>query len=219
MPPRLPVPGPSNIPWRAGPGDTGMIFPDISIWRVPHDWDALDKASDGIIVMKVRQASVDRAFNKSLSEAERRKMIVIGYAFGYGIDGAAQADALLLNFEPKPGRILMLDLEHNPYGSSMNERQAIDFVERIHARTGRYPMLYASASRARPGVLAKCPRYVAQWGGTPANSDIWQFTNGVVGPGPHSFPGVGSCDINKLRVAYATLRRWAGLDLILAKGN
>ncbi|MBI4346449.1 MAG: hypothetical protein HY553_06315 [Elusimicrobia bacterium] len=213
----LPLPAPSHIPWRAAQDATGMAFPDISIWRVPHDWDALDRASHGIVVMKVRQAGVDRAFNKSLDEAEKRKMIVIGYAFGYGIDGAAQADALLLNFPPKPGRILMLDLEHNPYGSSMTERQAIDFVERIRARTGSYPMLYTSASRARPGALAKCPRYVAKWSdGAPA-SEIWQFTNGVVGPTPHSFPGVGSCDINRLKMSYGALRRMAGLDRDVAR--
>lgn len=201
-----------GIPWRAGANDTGLLFPDISVWRKPSSWDALNRASSGIIVMKVRQVRIDPTFNGGLDEAEKRKMIVIGYAFGYGADGAMQADALLQNFPPKPGRILMLDLEHNPYGSTMTESQAISFVERIKARTGKYPFLYTSASRARPGALAKCPRYVAQWGSRPAISDVWQFTNGVVGPQPHSFPGVGSCDINRLTMAYGELRAMANLD-------
>lgn len=209
------VAGPSPIPWKAQPNDTGMMFPDISHWNTVKDWDALAKASKGIIVMKVRQVSVDPMFNPRLKEAEERKMIVIGYAFGYGgISGATQADALLHHFPPKPGRILMLDLERNPpqYGKTMSAAEASAFVERIRQRTGQYPLLYTSASWSRPGVLAKCPRYIAQWGSTPSSAEIWQFTNGVVGPPPHTFPGIGHCDINKLRVTYLKLRRWAGLD-------
>ena len=209
----LPTPGPSPIPWHANPQDTGLIYPDVSVWRPVNDWDALSKASAGIIEMKVRQVSIDALYHTDVSAAEDHKMIVIGYAFGYNASGADQADALVVNFPPKPGRILMLDLERNPYGNSMTDSQAVAFVERIKARTGQYPLLYASESHARPGALADCPRYIAVWGPSkpPAGAKIWQFTDGVVGMSPHSFPGVGSCDINKTVITYAELRKMAGL--------
>lgn len=204
---------PRKVPMLAEPTKKGILFPDISAWNHVNNWNALAKASRGIIAMKVRQVKTDPLFHKSLKEAERRRMIVLGYAFGYGASGKDQADAFLKNFPSKPGRIPVLDLERNPYGSGMTTGQAIAFVKRVRERTGRYPILYVSASRPRPGALAQCPLWAAQWGPTkPKGAAIWQFTDGRVGPSPHKFPGIGRVDINRLLVSYATLRRWAGLD-------
>ncbi|MCX5790522.1 MAG: GH25 family lysozyme [Elusimicrobia bacterium] len=203
----------SPIPWTAAANATGLQFPDVSMWRPVSDWKALSNASHGIIEMKVRQSSIDPLYNKDVDQAEKNNMIVIGYAFGYNASGADQADAFYVNFPPKPGRIMMLDLESNG-NNTMTNQQAIDFVNRIKARTGQYPLLYASESRARPGALANCPRYTAAWGpvNPPSGAQLWQFTDGVVGKTPHSFPGVGSCDINQAVITYAQLRQMAGLD-------
>ena len=206
----------ADFPLGAPADKTDLLFPDISMWVHVDDWDALAKYSHGIIEMKVRQAGIDPMYHPDLAQAEKRGMIVIGYAFGYGgVDGAAQADALLKNFPLRPGRIHMLDLERNPYGKTMTSAEAIAFVERYRKRTGRYPLLYAGIYTPRPGVLAKCPRYIPEWGPKLSEkADVWQFTNGKVGPSPHAFPGVGSCDINRLMVSYGTLRGWAGLPKV-----
>jgi lysozyme len=191
------------------------------------NWDALAKASNGIVGLKAWESGTDKQitkenlanFEKNLQQAEARQMIIIGYAFGVGdVSGAAQADALLALFNmgtpghPAPGHIVALDFEHNPDGPTMTEAEATDFINRVYEQTGRYPILYASEDyTSRPGVLGKCPRWVAAYGPLPSNTAIWQYTDGVLGPGPHSFPGVGSCDINKLLVTYGALRTMVGL--------
>ena len=210
---------PADFPLKAPASQKDLLFPDISMWIHVDDWDALAKYSHGIVEMKVRQSSIDPLYHPDLAEAEKRGMIVIGYAFGYGgVDGAVQADAYLRNFPLHPGRIMMLDLERNPYGKTMTSGEAIAFVQRIFKRTGRYPLLYAGIYTPRPGVLAKCPRYTPEWGPRLTGAaDIWQFTDGKVGPAPHTFPGIGACAINRLMVTYGTLRGLAGLPAAQAR--
>jgi lysozyme len=216
----------SGIPLRAALTQKDLLFPDLSMFRLVSNWDDLAKTSHGIVGLKAWESGMNRTltqetlanFQENLRQAEARKMIIIGYAFGVGGSGAAQADALLALFHmgtpghPAPGHILALDFESNPGGPSMTEAEATDFINRVHERTGRYPILYASEDyTSRPGVLGKCPRWVAAYGPLPSNAAIWQYTDGVLGPGPHSFPGVGSCDINKLLVTYGALREMVGL--------
>lgn len=239
-------PGSGPIPYRVRGDATGLLFPDISKWQPDEeiDWAALDAASNGVIVMKVIQGSedwdVDPEFHKHLEQAESRGMIVIGYAFGTRASGAAQADAVLRHFPAEPGRAVMLDWEPDPDGVEMTESQAIDFVNRIKEVTGRYPILYSTAWKPRPGVLAECPRYYARWycygrdssepcdgpqsppsvydvaERAPEGAEVWQFTNGLLGPLPNRFPGIGNSDVNMLMVTYDELRSWAGLDPTLA---
>ena len=174
-------------------------------------------------------------FTQNFKQALSRKMIIIGYVFGVGgISGATQADTALAMFPPNavttttkivngvkktvttdtnPGRIFALDLEGNPDGPSMTTAEAEAFVTRVYQKTGRYPFLYTSFNNRRTtGLLAKCPRWVASYISTPPPAtDIWQYTNGVYGLQPRSFPTVGKCDINKLLITYGALRKMAGL--------
>jgi hypothetical protein len=215
------------IPVRAALTQKDLLFPDLNINRLVSNWNALATASHGIVGLKAWESGTDGQitkenvanFEENLRQAEARKMIVIGYAFGVGgISGTTQANALLALFHmgtpghPAPGHILALDLETNPYGPSMTTAEANAFVERVKVVTGRYPILYAGEDIPRPGALGKCPRWVASYGSdSHAGADIWQYTDGVLGPEPRSFPGVGSCDINKLLVTYGTLRKMVGL--------
>jgi lysozyme len=213
-------------PARAALTQTGLVFPDLNMGVRVTNWDDLANAAHGIVAMKAWQSAVDGPitqdiianFQGNLRQAEARGMIVIGYAFGVGgVDGATQADALLALFhmgtpgQPVPGHILALDLERSPDGPTMTDAEAAAFVNRVYTVTGRYPILYASEAVSRPGVLGKCPRWVAAWGSTPPSASIWQFTDGVLGPKPHSFPGVGQCDINRLIVTYGALRTMVGI--------
>jgi len=174
-------------------------------------------------------------FTQNFKQALSRKMIIIGYVFGVGgISGATQADTALAMFPPNevttatkivngvkktvitdtnPGRIFALDLEGNPDGPSMTDAEAEAFVTRVYQKTGRYPFLYTNLRNMRTtGLLAKCPRWVASYISTPPPAtDIWQYTDGVYGPQPHSFSTVGKCDINKTIITYGALRKLAGL--------
>ena len=213
------------IPLRVALSATGLLFPDLNVWHRVKDWDAFDKASNGILAIKAwengggnnaKKLTGDDVVNfvENLRQAEKRNMIVIGYAFGVGgVSGISQADALISVFrvDKSPGHILVLDLEGGgKYG--MTNTEAIAFVTRIRQKTGRYPFLYTSRARARPGALAKCPHWVAAWvNGAAPKGAIWQFTNGTLGPEPHNFPGVGRCDINKLLITYGAFRKLAGI--------
>ena len=95
----------------------------------------------------------------------------------------------------------------------MTDAQAEAFVTEIYAKTGRYPFLYTSKSNARySGLLANCPRWIADYTSTPPQgATLWQYTDGPLGMAPNTFPGVGSCDINKTMITYGALRQMAGL--------
>ena len=230
------------IPVRASLSATGLIFPDLNMFKKVNDWKALDNASHGIVGLKVWQAGVQDAtingkivanFIENYQQAQARKMIIIGYAFGVGgISGTAQADAALALFPAvkatavtrlvsgvkhtvttimNEGHLLVLDLEGNPDGRAMSDVEATDFILRVYQKTGGYPLLYTNLNRKISGLLSKCPRWIASYAGTSPKAGIWQYTDGVNGPQPHSFPGVGNCDINKLLMTYGQLRALAGL--------
>ena len=212
------------LPERAPLTQTGINFPDLNTWRVAKDWDALDKASYGIVGMKVYEwnsspsvvNAVVENFKQNLAAATTRQMIIVGYTFGVGgVAGAAQADTTLALFPvgANLGHILVLDLENNPSGASITTAQAEDFVTEVHAKTGRYPFLYTSKNNARySGLLANCPRWIASYISTPPQgATLWQYTDGPLGMAPNTFPGVGSCDINKTMITYGELRQMAGL--------
>jgi len=99
--------------------------------------------------------------------------------------------------------LLVLDFEKNGHypGGTMRVDQAIQFIERIHERTGKYPGLYSGEYRIRDvlnsprvtneqkSILRRCwlwvanyhyqPRVVLPWG----NWTMWQYT------------GDGICDL------------------------
>ena len=40
------------IPLRVALSATGLLFPDLNVWHRVKDWDAFDKASNGILAIK-----------------------------------------------------------------------------------------------------------------------------------------------------------------------
>ena len=104
----------------------------------------------------------------------------------------------------RPGEVLLvLDFEKNGHypGGTMRVDQAVAFIERVRARTGKYPGIYSgeyrirgvlnnpSVTAAQRRVLTNCwlwvanyhyqPRVVAPW----SSWDMWQYT------------GDGVCDL------------------------
>lgn len=88
---------------------------------------------------------------------------------------------------PRPGVLLVLDFERNHYrGGTMSVSQAVGFVERIKARTGKYPGIYGSENRLRQmlygsdvsaaqrAVLSNCWLWIANYHAEPRNTAPWQ---------------------------------------------
>ena len=134
------------------------------------------------------------------------------FASGNG-DGATQAD-FFLDVVGDRAELLVLDFETN-HGSAgtMDLANALRFVARVHARTGRWPVFYgylsmlrnvcAKATPEQHAVLARCPLWLAAYGPDPLAVKVpsawsaWsmmQYTNGSDGPAdrvryPRTVPG------------------------------
>jgi len=131
------------------------------------------------------------------------------YHFGDGTDGAAQADFFLSAATPGPDTLVVLDFEPNTQGATMSLDGARAFVSEVNTNLGRFPGLYSgSLIKQQLGnntdpILAQCFFWLAQYGSTavvPANWPtwtLWQYTDGNVGPQPHSVTGIGNCDRDK----------------------
>jgi lysozyme len=131
------------------------------------------------------------------------------YHFGIGGDGSDQADFFLGFAAPDAGTLLVLDYEPNTQGATMSLADARAFVTQVNDKLGRFPGLYSGSlikqqlGNNKDPVLAQCFFWLAQYGPTavvPANWPtwtLWQYTDGNLGPQPHTVPGIGACDRDK----------------------
>ena len=128
------------------------------------------------------------------------------YHFATGDDAVAQAEYFLSVVNPGPNDLLVLDFEQNTTGSSMTIEGAEQFVTQVQTATGRWPGLYSGSyikellGENQNSTLANCWFWLSEYGPTahvPANWQtwtLWQYTDGNIGPEPHSVAGVGDCD-------------------------
>lgn len=143
------------------------------------------------------------------------------YHFGIAADGVAQAQHFLSVVQPGPQDLLALDLEKNDQGN-MSLKQAVAFVNHIFQETGRWPGLYGGdyikelLRNETATILANCWLWLAQYGSAPAvppawpTWTMWQYTDGVAGPGPHTVAGLGPCDRDKFNGEISQLRQLWG---------
>lgn len=163
----------------------------------------------------------DGTFARIVTAARGAGLVVGAYHFASGSsDGAQQADHFLSTVAPLftgGSIVLALDWEGNPdrTNGDMTPENARRFVQRIHDRTGVWPLLYSGTSylgshlgRAPCPILGQCPLWAAQYGEEPGDSRVqdswhdwtlWQYTNGGSGPRdqrryPRKTPGIGGCD-------------------------
>jgi lysozyme len=90
----------------------------------------------------------------------------------------------------------------------------------VRAATGRWPGLYSGhyvkelLGGQVDAVLANCWFWLAQYGTTPvvpptwASWTLWQYTDGDMGPAPHSVEGIGPCDRDRFNGTPAQLARF-----------
>lgn len=162
----------------------------------------IQKASQG-------QASKDPTYQTNRTKASNAGLLWGAYHFGTGSDGLKQAQHFLKTVGNDEGVLLVLDFEPNPTGPSMSLEEARAFVTHVKEATGRFPGLYSGhyikdllGTRTDP-VLANCWFWLAQYGPTavvPPNWGtwtMWQYTDGAVGPEPHTVSGIGRCDRDK----------------------
>jgi lysozyme len=190
----------------------------------------LTKARDAGIIGVIQkatqgQANVDPTYKTHRTKATNAGVLWGAYHFGTGSEGLKQAEHFLDVVGDDPKTLLVLDFEPNPTGPSMTLEEARAFVTHIKEKTGRFPGLYSGhfikqllGANTDP-VLANCWFWLAQYGPTPvvpANWQtwtMWQYTDGAVGPEPHSISGIGRCDRDKFNGSETQLRKlWLGKD-------
>ncbi|MCI0487525.1 MAG: glycoside hydrolase family 25 protein [Blastocatellia bacterium] len=184
------------------------VVVDLSHFNNVSDFDTVKQSGIVGVIHKATQGTgyKDSTYQSRKPEALAAGLLWGAYHFGEGGDGAAQADFFLSFVSPEPEDLLVLDFEQNPQGGSMTIAEAEQFVTEIFNKTGRWPGMYGGSylkellgSSTNP-TLANCWFWLAQYGSNavvPANWPtwtMWQYTDGVNGPEPHSVPGIGNCD-------------------------
>jgi lysozyme len=193
-------------------------------------------AGDGImgVIHKATQglSFVDPEYLKNRDNALDAGLLWGAYHFGTGSDGVAQADFFLKTVRPDERTLLVLDLENNPQGPSMDLEEARAFVTHVAERTGRFPGLYSGhyikglLGTNKDPVLAQCWFWLAQYGPTPVvphnweRWTLWQYTDGAMGSDPHTVEGVGRCDRDKFNGDETGLRAlWIPGSGLIATGS
>ena len=198
---------------------------DISHYQGAVD---LEPAADHGILGVIHKATQGFHYADPLYETNKARAAAAGllwgaYHFGIGGDGVGQVDHLLDVIGTDPDTLVVLDLEANPQGPSMALEEARAFVTHVQATTGRWPGLYAGhylkelLGTGSDPVLANCWLWLSQYGRTPVvpvnwtSWTLWQYTDGGLGPPPHTVAGIGRCDRSKFNGSDTQLRRfWTG---------
>jgi GH25 family lysozyme M1 (1,4-beta-N-acetylmuramidase) len=104
----------------------------------------------------------------------------------------------------------------------MDLEEARAFVTHINEERGRFPGFYSGhyikqlLGTGTDPILAECWFWLAQYGPTPVvprnwkTWTMWQYTDGAVGPKPHTVKGIGRCDRDKFNGNEAQLRKLWG---------
>ena len=177
---------------------------DTSHWQSSVDCQALHDAG---VVGLINKASQGLTYEDDTYWMRRQQAVSAGLLFGgYHFlnpgSGAAQADYYLSCAKPDGVTLLCLDYES---GTVFDAEQ---FVSRLHDVTGTYPLLYTRASlivqqiQNKPTLLSQCPLWIASYVNKPvlppqwSTWALWQHSDGVYGPEPHSATGVGIGDMD-----------------------
>lgn len=94
-----------------------------------------------------------------------------------------------------------------------NLNYANHVLAEYHRRSGREPILYTSRGfleGSLHGVVVPGGRiWVADWSSKPLNYGVWarQYTDGIIGPEPHYYSGIGRCDGSYITAGVAGVLR------------
>ena len=190
------------------PGTVNAII-DLSHWNTVTSFSAVRSGGITAVVHKATQGLqyVDPTYVSRRTAAMAAGLWWGAYHFGTGDDPVAQAAHFLSTVQPDGKTLLVLDLERNSNGPSMNRLQAEAFVTTVQQKLGRWPMLYTGSwylneimTSSQQTPLSNCPLWIASYQTTPAlpaqwkSWTIWQYTDGQHGPQPWTTPGVTNCD-------------------------
>lgn len=201
------------------------IVVDLSHWDPADDYVAVLESGILGVVYKATEGTsyTDPTYVSQRSAAKEAGLMWGGYHFADASDVNKQIDNFLRFCSPDPDELFCLDWEDNG-GDRMSADNAKEWIFEVERRLGRSGecVLY-SGNTAKELVQGNDSFFGARrlWlchytSGTPTWQEswdkywLWQYTDGEVGPEPHSVPGIGPCDINSFDGdEIALLREWA----------
>lgn len=185
------------------------------------------------VIQKATQGTTmtDNKYQTNREKAEAAGLLWGAYHFGTNGDGKEQADFCLSKANPDEQTLLVLDFEPNAT-STMTLDQAKAFVSRINEVRGKFPGLYSGnlikeklGGKPPDPVLSKCFLWIAQYGPAPTNIPatwptftFWQYTDGNMGPQPHTVDGIGNCDRDQFNGTIENLKKLWGVATEAAGG-
>jgi lysozyme len=201
------------------------VIVDISHHNVNPNFKKAAAAGVVGVIHKATQGTnfKDPTYVTNRKKAQDAGLLWGAYHFGVGADGSDQADFFLNFVNPGTDTLLVLDFEANTTGSSMTLVEAREFITHVNAVVGRFPGIYSGnfikellGSNQDP-VLAQCFFWLAQYGPVPVvphnwlSFTLWQYTDGAVGPQPHTVDGIGRCDRDKFNGDLNSLKKLWGV--------
>ena len=192
------------------------------------------KVLESGVLAVFQKATQGTSYRDPTFSANRKKIEEAGLLFGayhFGTAGDADAQAELFLSTIGKNAVPVLDFEPNPQGHDMSLLEAEQFVNHVHAVTGKYPGIYSGhtikEALARAGIskpeqteLSKCWLWIAQYGPTPfipkiwSKWELWQYTDGGAGQEPHEVPGIGRCDRDQFNGTAAELQAFWSREAI-----
>jgi lysozyme len=187
---------------------------DLSHWIQAQDYDAVKR--DGIVGV-IYKATEGTSYTDPTYVGQQRAAKEAGlkwgaYHFANGSDVEQQVDNFMQFACPDPDELFCLDWEDNPGGSKMSLSQAkqwITMVEDALERPGECVIYGGNTLKEMvpddDEFFRSRRLWLCQYGSTPVLPEawnrywLWQFTDGQVGPSPHSIDGIGPCDINSYK--------------------
>jgi lysozyme len=185
---------------------------DLSHWDPAYDYAAVK--ADGIVgvIYKATEGGgyCDDTYVQQQHAAKAAGLKWGAYHFADGSSTQGQVDNFLRFAAPDPDELFCLDWEDNPSGNGcMSADEAEEWITRVETALGRpgQCVIY-SGNTAKEQIdgqnefFGSRRLWLCQYGNSPSWQEsweepwLWQFTDGVYGPTPHSIDGVGPCDIN-----------------------
>jgi len=197
------------------------VICDLSHWQASVDFVALRASGILAVLCKATQGStwIDPTFVRRVIDASAAGLLVGAYHFA----DASAPSAQVTHFLTVAGHatpLLAVDIEPNGMGETVSVAQAAEIVARLHAATGRLPLVYigrfgpSGIGAGLPNsILSRCPLWLpAYTAPSPicppgwSHATLWQYTDkaavqGVSGPCDRSrFAGT----VDELRVWWAS---------------
>ncbi len=189
------------------------LGPDVSEHNSSVDWSKVSKAG----YFAAARSTYGKTSDDSLFEKPRvTGLLTVKYpiAYHYAYPNLNSPEEEALNFVSKLREQDCLDkvlpvLDYEEYHPSRSDQAWADrFSDKFFDLAGFRPGLYLgiSAKERLNNVRRFKWVWLPQYGGTSPDFPswvpeekriLWQFTDGQFGPSPHSFDGIGPCDINK----------------------